>query len=161
MGAISRAWLSDFWTWPGWTPAGVLFSVLAAVAAVIAAIWAVRTFNQGRTAEQAASQRHVSTLRLTEQVQLEARLVRRVQQYERVHAGLLRLLARAGPEGQAELQAALAPFRADELPECWAVARTTVTYTRSLEGSISAALTEIDRPLSRLRKELAELGSPP
>ncbi len=59
-------------------------------------------------------------------------------------------------ESQAALRAALAPFPADKLPACWAVAGAGGVYS-DLMGGVSSAITEIEEVLTKTRKELAEL----
>ncbi len=101
-----------------------------------------------------------ANLKLAESGRQEDRLTRRLEQYERIHAGLVRIQVAKYEnemrEGQVALRTALAPFPAEKLPACWKVATIKEGFS-AVEGLASDGLTEIDPPLSNLSKQLDDL----
>jgi uncharacterized membrane protein len=102
-----------------------------------------------------------ANLELAEKGRQEDRLAHRLEQYDRVHAALLRMewvpdTPGRGEEGQAALQAALAPFPVDELPACWALVGRTGQYLAGVTG-LSNAITEIEQAMQKAHTELDDL----
>lgn len=141
---------------------------------VVAAVFAVwYAYQSARSAEAtvkpmqdmaadltAAAETLKANLTLAERVRKEDRLVRRVEQYERIHEGLVRLEVayQPGPEvreGQVVLRVALARFPAQELPTCWKAATLTEGFG-AMPGLVKDAHGEIDPLLTKARQELAD-----
>ncbi len=155
--------VSVAWSWSGWPVVGALATLAAVVAAGITIYYARQSVQAARdtikplqdmaTDLDTAAKALQTSLRIAERTRQE-------QQYERIHAGLIRMRVAAygneAREGQAVLRAALAPFSSDKLPATWAVAET-IEPGSTLVERVDKALAEVHPLMDNARKELDDL----